>query len=279
MKEILLSGKGIRKDFSEKRQKEQILKNIDVDIYAGDFTVVMGPSGAGKSTLLYALSGMDNITDGKVLYQGKEINGYTERQMAVLRSREFGFVFQQTHLVSNLTLFENVAVAGYLNAGKDAKEVRKRADELLSQMRVETARDRLPSEVSGGEAQRAAIARAVINNPSLIFADEPRPANTVDNRTSGSIIRDYEMRHKKLRHPLPGRQRRINGIYPSLPCRRKRLDFIEEGYRVLSSRHLGRRAREEHKHKAPEKLQNFNHDASLSVNLLCHHTFPIVRTN
>lgn len=176
MKEILLSGRGIRKDFSEKRQKEQILKNIDVDIYAGDFTVVMGPSGAGKSTLLYALSGMDSITEGKVLYQGKEINGYTERQMAVLRSCEFGFVFQQTHLVSNLTLFENVAVAGYLNAGKDAKEVRKRADKLLSQMHVETARDRLPAEVSGGEAQRAAIARAVINNPSLIFADEPTGA-------------------------------------------------------------------------------------------------------
>lgn len=176
MKEILLSAKGVKKEFPGRNEKEQVLKGIDVDIYAGDFTVVMGSSGAGKSTLLYALSGMDNITDGKVLYRGTEISRYRERQMAKLRSHEFGFVFQQTHLVSNLTLFENVAVAGYLDAGEDARNVRKRAEELLEKMNVAAAKDRFPSEVSGGEAQRAAIARAVINNPGLLFADEPTGA-------------------------------------------------------------------------------------------------------
>ncbi len=191
---ILLSAKGIRKEFPGRHEKEQVLKNIDVDIYEGDFTVIMGSSGAGKSTLLYALSGMDSITGGKVLYRGKEISRYRERQMAKLRSHEFGFVFQQTHLVSNLSLLENVAVAGYLAAGGDAgtvtlkdifmphrraageKEVRKRAEELLEQMHVTAAKDRFPSEVSGGEAQRAAIARAVINHPGLLFADEPTGA-------------------------------------------------------------------------------------------------------
>ncbi len=198
MKEILLSARGIKKEFPGRHEKEQVLKNIDIDIYAGDFTVIMGSSGAGKSTLLYALSGMDSITDGKVLYRGKEISKYRERQMAKLRSNEFGFVFQQTHLVSNLSLFENVAVAGYLSTGKAGtagekdviqkdtamprrraageKEVRERAEELLEQMHVAAARDRLPSEVSGGEAQRAAIARAVINRPGLLFADEPTGA-------------------------------------------------------------------------------------------------------
>ncbi len=187
MKEILLSARGIKKEFSGRHEKEQVLKGIDVDIYAGDFTVIMGSSGAGKSTLLYALSGMDNITDGKILYRGTEISRYRERQMAKLRSHEFGFVFQQTHLVSNLSLFENVAVAGYLAVGEDTiimpsckaaggKEVRRRAEELLEQMNVESAKDRFPSEVSGGEAQRAAIARAVINNPGLLFADEPTGA-------------------------------------------------------------------------------------------------------
>ncbi len=176
MKEILLSARGVKKEFPGRHEKEQVLKNIDVDIYAGDFTVVMGPSGAGKSTLLYVLSGMDSITDGKVLYRGKEISGYRERQMARLRSHEFGFVFQQTHLVSNLSLFENVAVAGYLNTGRDAGRVRKRAGELLEKMNVAAAKDRFPAEVSGGEAQRAAIARAVINNPGLLFADEPTGA-------------------------------------------------------------------------------------------------------
>ncbi len=176
MREILLSAREIEKEFPGRHEKEQVLKGIDVDIYKGDFTVVMGSSGAGKSTLLYALSGMDSITAGKVLYRGKEISRYRERQMAKLRSHEFGFVFQQTHLVSNLSLFENVAVAGYLAAGEDIRNVRKRAEELLEQMNVKAAKDRFPSEVSGGEAQRAAIARAVINNPGLLFADEPTGA-------------------------------------------------------------------------------------------------------
>ena len=184
MKEVLLSARGIKKEFPGK--KEQVLKNIDVDIYEGDFTVIMGSSGAGKSTLLYALSGMDSITDGRVLYRGKEISGYKERQMAGLRSREFGFVFQQTHLVSNLSLFENVAVAGYLDAGRDAKTVQKRAEELLERMHVEAAKDRLPSEVSGGEAQRAAIARAMINSPGLLFADEPTGA--LNKRNSEEVM-------------------------------------------------------------------------------------------
>ncbi len=194
MREILLSARGIKKEFPGRHENEQVLKGIDIDIYAGDFTVVMGSSGAGKSTLLYALSGMDSITAGKVLYRGEEISRYRERQMAKLRSHEFGFVFQQTHLVSNLSLFENIAVAGCLAAGEDAamitrkdtfmphrkavgeKAVRRRAEELLEQMNVEAAKDRFPSEVSGGEAQRAAIARAVINNPGLLFADEPTGA-------------------------------------------------------------------------------------------------------
>ena len=156
--------------------REPVLKSISTEIYQGDFTVIMGPSGAGKSTLLYALSGMDALSSGKVLYRGQELGTLSEKQMAALRAREFGFVFQQTHLVSNLTLFENVPVAGYLQKGKSAKEVNKRADSLLVQMHAEKAGDRLPSQTSGGEAQRAAIARAMINQPGLLFADEPTGA-------------------------------------------------------------------------------------------------------
>ena len=187
MKEVLLSAKGLCKQFPNGTGMEQVLKNIDVDIYTGDFTVIMGSSGAGKSTLLYALSGMDGITGGKVLYKGEEISGYNERKMAGLRSREFGFVFQQTHLVSSLSLFENVAVAGCLDSGKNTKAVRQEAEELLKQMRVEKAKDRYPSEVSGGEAQRAAIARAVINHPGLIFADEPTGA--LNKRNSEEVMK------------------------------------------------------------------------------------------
>lgn len=186
MREVLLSAKGLSKQFPNGTGKEQVLKNIDVDIYAGDFTVIMGSSGAGKSTLLYALSGMDSITGGKVLYKGEEISRYRERQMAALRSHEFGFVFQQTHLVSSLSLFENVAVAGFLNHGQDTETVRQKAEGLLKQMHVEEAKNRFPSEVSGGEAQRAAIARAMINQPGLLFADEPTGA--LNKRNTDDVL-------------------------------------------------------------------------------------------
>lgn len=176
MKKVLMSGKNVCKSFSQNGGSVQILDHIDVDIYEGDFTVIMGASGAGKSTFLYALSGMDSMTEGKVEYKGKEISSFDEKKMAKLRAEEFGFVFQQTHLVSNLTLFENVAVTGFMKEKRNTKEVRGRAMKLLSQMHVENAKDRLPSQVSGGEAQRAAIARAMMNSPGIIFADEPTGA-------------------------------------------------------------------------------------------------------
>lgn len=180
MKEILLQGNNISKVFVEDGESTPILNQINVQIYKGDFTIIMGASGAGKSTLLYSLSGMDSITDGSVEYRGKKISGISEQEMARLRMNEFGFVFQQTHLVSNLTLFENIAVAGYVGGGRP-KEVQKKAAELLEQMHVNGAKNRLPSQTSGGESQRAAIARAMINNPGLIFADEPTGALNKSN--------------------------------------------------------------------------------------------------
>ena len=174
MRKALLTAKEIVKTYPG--AQEPVLNHINVEIYDGDFTVIMGPSGAGKSTLLYALSGMDTISSGQVLYKGKELGTLSEKKMAKLRASEFGFVFQQTHLVSNLTLFENVVVAGFLEKGKSEQAVRNRAEELLKQMNVEKAKNRLPAEASGGEAQRAAMARAMINQPGLLFADEPTGA-------------------------------------------------------------------------------------------------------
>lgn len=176
MKKVLLKGINICKAFPENGTETQILQSINIEIYEGDFTIIMGASGAGKSTLLYALSGMDSITDGEILYKDQILNRLSENRKAAIRAKEFGFVFQQTHLVSNLTLFENVAVAGYVAKTATPKAVQQRTGELLKQMHVEKAKDRLPSQVSGGEAQRASIARAMIGNPGLIFADEPTGA-------------------------------------------------------------------------------------------------------
>lgn len=184
MKNILLAGKEVCKRFT--KDGAPVLDRVNADIYEGDFTIIMGASGAGKSTLLYALSGMDGISGGQVIYKGADISRYKERQMARLRAEEFGFVFQQTHLVSNLTLFENVAVAGYLNPKQNQNEVRERAGSLLSQMGVAHAKDRLPHQTSGGEAQRAAIARAMIGEPGILFADEPTGA--LNKRSTEEVL-------------------------------------------------------------------------------------------
>lgn len=176
MKKTILFGNKISKTYRQNGKETQILTDIDIALYEGDFTVIMGSSGAGKSTLLYALSGMDAITGGSVIFKGQEISRLSEKKMAQLRAGEFGFVFQQTHLVSNLTLFENVAVAGYAAKAGSTNEIREKTDMLLLKMHAQDAKDRFPSQVSGGEAQRAAIARAVIGNPSLLFADEPTGA-------------------------------------------------------------------------------------------------------
>lgn len=182
-KHVLLQGKKISKIFQQSGVKTSVLNQVDVEIYDKDFTVIMGSSGAGKSTLLYALSGMDHISEGKVLYKGKEISRLKEKEMARLRAQEFGFVFQQTHLVSNLTLLENVTVAGYVSKKESGKDVQKRADILLKQMEVAEAKNRLPARVSGGEAQRAAIARAMVGQPGILFADEPTGALNKSNTT------------------------------------------------------------------------------------------------
>ena len=173
MKNTVLSAKGLCKSFAHNGGQAHILQHVDFELYEGDFTVIMGASGSGKSTLLYALSGMDRATAGEVVYNGKDIVKMKESELAKLRYTDFGFIFQQMHLVSNLTLFENVAVSGYLNKSKSAAEVRKRVDKLLEQMSVSHIKDHLPTQVSGGEQQRCAV----------VFAHEPTGALNRRNTT------------------------------------------------------------------------------------------------
>ena len=200
MKNTILSAKGLCKSFAHNGGQLHILTHVDLELYKGDFTVIMGASGSGKSTLLYALSGMDRATAGHVIYNGRDIVTMKEKELAKLRHTDFGFIFQQMHLVSNLTLLENILVPGYLNKSKTAAEVKTYAGELLDRMGIIEAGSHLPSQVSGGEQQRCAIARAVINTPALLFADEPTGAlnrkNTTEvlnlltelNRTGQSIL-------------------------------------------------------------------------------------------
>lgn len=176
MKKTILSAKDLCKSYAHNGVQNHVINGMDIDIYEGDFTVIMGSSGSGKSTTLYMLSGMDRATSGTILFEGRDLAGMKEKELTKLRHGKFGFIFQQMHLVSNLSIYENITVSGYLNKEKSAKEIDERADELLKQMGIENIKTHLPSQCSGGEQQRCAIARAVINTPDILFADEPTGA-------------------------------------------------------------------------------------------------------
>lgn len=173
MNEIILSTDKLCKTFSNGGMQQHVLRNLDVEIQKGDFTVIMGSSGAGKSTLLYALSGLDKPTLGKVYFSGEEISGFSNDRLAVFRRKHCGFVFQQIYLMDSMSVFDNIMAAGLL-ISNDRRAVANRAEELLKAVGLawETYK-KFPAQLSGGEAQRAGIVRALINRPEVVFADEP----------------------------------------------------------------------------------------------------------
>lgn len=163
----------LSKTFSTGGVQQHVLKNVDLQISPGEFTVIMGPSGSGKSTLLYALSGMDRPTLGKVWVDGEEITTYSENRLAKFRREHCGFVFQQVYLLDSMSVLDNVMAVGLLTA-RDRGSVTTRAHELFDLVGLdEGSRRKMPGQLSGGEAQRAATVRAVINSPAVLFADEP----------------------------------------------------------------------------------------------------------
>ena len=176
MQETLLKTESLSKSFSNGGTLQHVLKNIDLELYKGDFTVIMGASGAGKSTLLYALSGMDVPTLGKITFGNKEISKLNSDGLAVFRREHCGFVFQQIYLIDSMSVFDNVLAAGLL-VGKDKKALVSKAKELFSAVGIpENTQRKFPAQISGGEAQRAGIVRALINSPEILFADEPTGA-------------------------------------------------------------------------------------------------------
>lgn len=177
----LLTVKDLCKTFSNESVQQHVLKNLNMDIYQGDFTVIMGNSGSGKSTLLYALSGMDRPTLGRIQYGEEEIAKYSNDKLAVFRRKHCGFVFQQNYLNDTMSVLDNIMVSGLL-VSKDKKRIAKRAKELL--LKVGLKEDifyKFPVQLSGGEQQRVAVVRGVINQPEILFADEPTGALNSQN--------------------------------------------------------------------------------------------------
>ncbi len=176
MQEILLKTESLSKSFSNGGVQQHVLKNIDLELYKGDFTVIMGASGAGKSTLLYALSGMDTPSLGKITFGDKVISDLNSDGLAVFRREHCGFVFQQIYLIDGMSVMDNVLSAGLL-VTKDRKKLVEKAKELFKAVDIsEDTQKKFPTQISGGEAQRVGIVRALINSPEMLFADEPTGA-------------------------------------------------------------------------------------------------------
>lgn len=171
-KATVIQTKNLCKTYSTGSEQFHAIRNIDLDIYQGDFTVIMGDSGSGKSTLLYLLSGLDSLTAGEVYFHQQRLDNFSEKALANFRATKIGYIYQSSNLVPDLTLLENIALPGYV-AGTPKREVKQKTLSLMQSMSIEAQRFRLPAEVSGGQQQRAAIARALINTPEILFADEP----------------------------------------------------------------------------------------------------------
>ncbi|MGM0215343.1 ABC transporter ATP-binding protein [Enterococcus sp. AZ109] len=182
---VAVEGQNITKQYQVGTVDTTVLKNLSVKIDRGEFVSIMGPSGSGKSTLLYILSGLDAPTKGIVLLNGRDISRLEDGKMSVLRRRSIGFVFQFYNLIPNLNVEENILLPVLLD-GKDMKAYKEKLDHILEIVGLTQRRKHTPRELSGGQQQRVAIARALINDPDIIFADEP--TGNLDSKSGTEIL-------------------------------------------------------------------------------------------
>ncbi|WP_342481555.1 ABC transporter ATP-binding protein [Paenibacillus sp. FSL L8-0340] len=219
-KTAILHTKNLCKTYSTGSEQFHAIRNIDLDIYQGDFTVIMGDSGSGKSTLLYLLSGLDTVTAGEVHFSQQRMNSFSEKELSGLRAGKIGYIYQSSNLVPDLTLLENIALPGYV-AARPRREVKQKALSLMKAMSIEEQQHRLPAEVSGGQQQRAAIARALINTPEIIFADEP----------TGSLNYDQGVAVLDILTSMNAEGQSIVMVTHDIKsaCRANRLIFIRDG--------------------------------------------------
>lgn len=171
----LIEGNDIIKSFGTGTEQITVLNQVNIHINQGQFVSIMGPSGSGKSTLLYAISGMDTIDSGTVIFNHQQLNHLSEKQLADIRRKQMGFVFQQPTLLKNLSLIDNIILPS-LGDKKQMDKLTKRAKGLMKKVGIQNLEDRKITQVSGGQLQRAGICRALMSQPSVIFGDEPTGA-------------------------------------------------------------------------------------------------------
>ena len=191
----ILKTEKLCKSFSNGGRQQHVIKNMDLEIMEDDFTIIMGASGSGKSTLLYALSGMDKPSVGKIYFGDTQIQDYSNDELAVFRRGNCGFVFQSVYLLDNQTVLDNV-LTGALIVQKNSPILVQKAKDLLKKVGIEEEMwNKYPNQLSGGEAQRVGIVRAIINEPKILFADEPTGA--LNSAASKEVLDVFTDIHKK----------------------------------------------------------------------------------
>ncbi|MEQ6048224.1 ABC transporter, ATP-binding protein [Lysinibacillus capsici] len=183
----IVSGEQIAKTFQVGKEQHPVLLDVSVAINQGEFISIMGPSGCGKSTLLYALSGMDSIDQGQVIFDGMDLTTLSDKELADLRRTKMGFVFQQPTFLKSLNILDNILLPAMRDGRKNVRALTERALQIMNKMGIADLAKRDITQVSGGQLQRAGICRALISNPQVIFGDEPTGAL---NSTSAQEIMD-----------------------------------------------------------------------------------------
>ncbi len=220
MNQNLIITKDIWKIYKLGKEEVQALRGVSLQIKKNEFVAIMGPSGSGKSTLLNILGCLDTPTSGQYILNGKEVSQLTDEELALIRNKEIGFVFQVFNLLPNVDAYHNVELPLIYN-GTPKKERRERVIAALKMVELASRMKHKPSELSGGERQRVAIARALVNNPSLILADEP--TGNLDSRSGGEILNLFEKLHSL------GNTIVIVTHDPNIAERAKRIIYLKDG--------------------------------------------------
>jgi putative ABC transport system ATP-binding protein len=192
--EYIISGKNLHKTYDTGKIQVKALRGVDIDIEKGEMVAIMGPSGCGKTTLLNCLSGLDNVTEGEVFIEGKNLAAMTDNEKTEHRANRMGFIFQFYNLLPVLNAVENVELP-LLVSGSKRKEAREKAIEALGMVGLSDWKDHRPAELSGGQRQRVTIARALVNQPAIVWADEP--TGDLDSENSVEIMKLMQNLNKK----------------------------------------------------------------------------------